>query len=112
MTHGLYLILNFDDCAVKYEELFDPELKEFYGNMLLSDVMWTPDIFFQHKTWFNHLKKREDIKLHYNFKFIVYSKFVIDNGLEEHDEINAIEKRFEKCFPMRNINVLILSYNK
>jgi hypothetical protein len=111
MIKGYYLVLNFDDCSVKYEELFDPEIKEFYGNMLLSPFLWTPNVFSQYRCFQNHVKNRTDLKLHPNFKFIVYSKFVIENGLQEHDLINVIEKRFEKCFPLKNVNVMILSFN-
>jgi hypothetical protein len=108
MTKGLYLILNFDDCSIKYEELFDPDIKELYGNTQLSPFMWTPSVFFQTKCWQAHLKKSE-MKLDKNFKFIVYSKYVIDTNLQEHDLINVIEKRFEKSFSLLNVNVLILS---
>jgi hypothetical protein len=108
MTKGKFLVLNFDDCAVKYEELFDPDLKELYGNMLLSPYMWTPHVFSQNKCWSNHLKNRIDLKLHNDFRFMLYSKFVIDAGLEEHDMVNVIEKRFEKCIPLKHMNFLIL----
>ena len=47
-----------------------------------------------------------------NFKFICYSKFLIDEKIPEHDLLNEIEKRFEKCFPLVNMNVLIFSTKK
>ena len=110
ITRGQFLILNFDDCAVKYDELFDPDIKEFYGKMMLSPFMWTPSLFSQPKCWQSHLStKQTEMKLDKNFKFIVYSKFLIDPEMQEHDMINEIEKRFEKCFSLLNINVIILS---
>jgi hypothetical protein len=109
VTKGLYLILNFDDCSVKYTELFDPDIKEFYGKMMLSPFMWTPSLFSQTKCWQSHLKNNNEFKLDKNFKFLVYSKFVIEPELQEHDLINVIEKRFEKCFSLLNVNVIILS---
>jgi hypothetical protein len=109
MTKGYALILNFDDCKVKYEELFDPDIKEFYGNMLLSPYMWTPSVFSQTKCWQSHLKNQSELKLDKNFKFAVYSKIVVDSTLLEHDLLNVLEKRFEKCFPLNNVNILILS---
>lgn len=113
ITKGAKLILNFDDCRTKYEELFDPDIKEFYGNMMLSPFMWTPNVFSQMKCWQSHLKKKPELKLDKNYKFIVYSKTVIDSNMQEHDLVNVIEKRFEKCFPLNNVNVLILSkFNK
>jgi hypothetical protein len=109
MTRGQYLVLNFDDCSVKYEELFDPDIKEFYGNGMLSPFMWTPNMFFQTTTWQSHLKQSTEKRLDKGFKFIAYSKFVIEIDLQEHDLINVIEKRFEKSFPLFNMNVIILS---
>lgn len=109
-TKGLFLVLNFDDCAVKYEELFDPDIKEFHGKMMLSPFIWTPSLFSQPKCWNSHLDTRTtDLKLDKNFKFLVYSKYVIDPDLQEHDLINVIEKRFEKSFSLLNINVIILN---
>lgn len=103
------MILNFDDCAIKYDDLFDPDIKEFYGNSMLSSFMWTPNLFSQQKCWQNHLSDKHDLKYEKNFKFVVYSKFVIDSNLQEHDLINVIEKRFEKSIPLKNMNILILS---
>ena len=30
IVSGKNLIINFDDCGVKYEELYDPDIKEYY----------------------------------------------------------------------------------
>ncbi len=113
LVKGHVLILNFDDCRIKYEELFDPDIKEFYGKMMLSQFMWTPEMFSQQNCWKSHmdLMGNHEIEhpLNKNFKFVVYSKFVIEPDLQEHDLINMIEKRFEKCFSLLNVNVLILS---
>jgi hypothetical protein len=110
MTRGLYLILNFDECAVKYDELFDPDIKEFYGKYLMSPFMWTPNLFTHPKCWQSHLNtKNTELKLDRNFRFLVYSKFIIEPDLLEHDLINEIEKRFEKCFSLLHVNVIIIS---
>jgi hypothetical protein len=110
LLEGLYLVLNFDDCSFKYEELFDPDIKEFYGKKMLSPFMWTP-IKFAENCWQSHLNyyKDSNCKLNKNFKFVVFSKFIIDPDMQEHDMINEIEKRFEKNFSLLNINVIILS---
>ncbi len=49
------------------------------------------------------------MKLDHNFKFVVYSKFVIDSDLPEHDLVNVIKKRFEKSLPLKSLNVIIVS---
>lgn len=112
MSQGLFLILNFDDCKEKYEYIYDPDIREFYGNMMLSPFMWNPSLFFQQKCSNAHLNNRPDLKLDKNFKLICYSKFLVDEKIQEHDLLNDIEKRFEKCFPLVNMNVIIYSEQK
>jgi len=76
---------------------------------MLSSFMWTPHIFSQPKCWYNHLGLNPDSRYDRYFKFVVYSKYIIDSNLQEHDLINVIEKRFEKSIPLTNMNILILS---
>ena len=112
MSQGLFLFLNFDDCKEKYEFTYDPDIREFYGNMMLSPFMWNPSLFFQPKCSNAHLNNRPDLKMDKNFKLICYSKFLVDEKIQEHDLLNDIEKRFEKCFPLVNMNVIIYSEQK
>ena len=112
MTRGLFLILNFDDCKEPYKFQYDADIREFYGNMMLCKYMWDPNLFFSPKCSSAHLNNRNDLKFDKNFKFICYSKFLIDENIQEHDLLNEIEKRFEKCFPLVNMNVLIYSTKK
>lgn len=110
MCKGLNLILNFDDCSTKYEELFDPDIEELYGKSMLSPYMWNPNIFSQEKYWHHHLSDKDDLKFDKHFKFIVYSKFVIQDAVKtDEDLLKIIEQRFAKSLPLININVLILS---
>ena len=104
--------MNFDDCKEKYEYTYDPDIREFYGNMMLSPFMWNPSLFFQPKCSNAHLNNRPDLKMDKNFKLICYSKFLVDEKIQEHDLLNDIEKRFEKCFPLVNMNVIIYSETK
>lgn len=109
MSKGQNMFLNFDDCSIKFEELFDPDIKEFYGNSMLSPFIWTPQIFSQEKCWHHHLSQNIDLKFDKNFKFIVYSKFVINENVKELDIVEVLKKRFGKSLPLFNINILILS---
>ena len=112
MTKGLFLIVNFDDLKEKYEYNYDPDIREFYGKMMLSQFMWNPSLFFTNKCSNAHLNRRSDLKMDKNFKFICYSKYIVDENMAEHDLINEIEKRFEKSFPLISINVVIYSAKK
>ena len=112
MTKGFFLILNFDDCKENYEYNFDPDIREFYGIMMLSPFMWNPELFIKDKCANAHLGNRDDLKIDKNFKFICYSKFVCEYANQDHDLLNFIEKRFEKSFPLVNMNVITYSKKK
>jgi len=103
------MFLNFDECSIKFEELFDPDIKEFYGNSMLSPFIWSPQVFFQEKCWHHHLSQNINLKLDKNFRFIVYSKFVIQEKTKEAELIDILKKRFDKSLPLTNINIIILS---
>jgi hypothetical protein len=105
---GLYLILNFDDCADEYNELSDPDIKEFYAPFGLSNFIFTPKNFLQKECIQSHFN-RPGFVFDRNFKFIIYSKFSIDSNVQEHDLINLIEKRFEKPLPLKKMNVIIVT---
>jgi hypothetical protein len=109
ISKGKNLFLNFDDCSIKYEELFDPDIKEFYGDLMLSPYIWAPQVFSQEKCWHQHLSQNTDIKYDKNFKFIAYSKFVIQENTKDQELIEILKKRFEKSLPLIYINIIILS---
>jgi hypothetical protein len=40
-------LLNLDDSAIKYEEMFDPDIKEFYGMNAIPPQIWEPQVLIQ-----------------------------------------------------------------
>ena len=40
-------MLNLDDSAIKYEEMFDPDIKEFYGMNAIPPQIWEPQVLIQ-----------------------------------------------------------------
>ena len=108
VTKGLYLALNFDDCSLNYDELFDPDIKEFYAPCGFSNFIFTPKDFMQKECYQSHFDKTGFV-FDKNFRFIIYSKFLIDFDVQEHDLINIIEKRFEKALPLKKLNVIIIN---
>jgi hypothetical protein len=39
---GAFLILNVDDSEMKFDELYDPDIKEYYGNGAFLPQLWNP----------------------------------------------------------------------
>lgn len=109
IVNGKSLIINFDDCGVKYEELYDPEIKEFYCPAVLSELMWKPQVFMLEKNWNHHMNDRNDIKLDHGYQFLIYSKFVVQQNVELEDLIDIIFKRFERSFPLNNCNLIVMA---
>ena len=108
VNKGLNFVLNFDDCAVKYEELFDPDIKEFYSRGSFSPVMFSPREFASPKFFQEHFKEK-NIVFDKHFKFLIYSKFVLDLTLSDVELVHALEKRFDKALPIRKICFVVLS---
>jgi hypothetical protein len=109
-TNGKLLILNFDDCQEVYNNLFNPSIKEIYGNYMFNPLMWTPKTFFEGENFLSHVHGNKDLKLNENFKFIVYSRFLIEDVNANEENIKQIvENNFGKDFPLQFVNCFILA---
>ena len=113
-SEGKILILNFDDCTEgNYDKLFNPSIKELYGNYMFTPKMWRPQNFKEGEHFLEHVHRNENIKLNGNFKFIVYSRFLIEDiNANEEQLVNVIKKYFEKDFPLKFMKIFILAEEK
>jgi hypothetical protein len=113
-VNGKLLILNFDDCSNgNYDKLFNPSIVELYGNYMFTPKMWRPQSFKEGNNFLEHTHGNEDIVLHPNFKFIVYSKFLIEDvNANEEQLVNIIEKQFGKDFPLKYMKIFVLAEQK
>jgi hypothetical protein len=113
-VNGKLLVLNFDDCSNgRYNKLFNPSIVELYGNYMFTPKMWRPQSFKEGNNFLEHTHGNEDIALNPNFKFIVYSKFLIED-VEANEEqlVNIIERQFGKDFPLKYMKVFVLAEQK
>ena len=113
-SEGKILILNFDDCTEgNYDKLFNPSIKELYGNYMFTPKMWRPQNFKEGEHFLEHVHRNENIKLNGNFKFIVYSRFLIEDiNANEEQLVDVIKKYFEKDFPLKFMKIFILAEEK
>ena len=113
-SEGKILILNFDDCTEgNYDKLFNPSIKELYGNYMFTSKMWRPQNFKEGEHFLEHVHRNENIKLNGNFKFIVYSRFLIEDiNANEEQLVDVIKKYFEKDFPLKFMKIFILAEEK
>ena len=113
-VNGKTLILNFDDCSEgSYDKLFDPSIVELYGNYMFTPKMWRPQTFKEGVNFLEHTHGNEEIKLNPNFKFVVYSRFLIeDSNANEEQLVNIIERHFGKDFPLKYMKIFVLAEEK
>jgi len=111
--NGKTLILNFDDCSDgSYDKLFDPVLLNYTG-IMFTPKMWRPQTFKEGDNFLEHTHGNEDIKLKTNFKFVVYTKFLIkDINVNEEQMVNIIERHFRKDFPLEYMKIFVLVEEK
>ena len=113
-VNGKTLILNFDDCSeASYDKLYDPSIVELYGNYMFTPKMWRPQTFKEGDNFLEHTHGNEEIKLNPNFKFVVYSRFLIeDTNANEEQLVNIIERHFGKDFPLKYMKIFVLAEEK
>ena len=113
-SNGKLLILNFDDCSEgNYDKLYNPSIAELYGNYMFTPKMWRPQNFREGEHFLEHVHRNENIKLHPNFKFIVYSRFLIEDiNANEEQLVDIIKRYFEKDFPLKYMKIFILAEEK
>ena len=133
---GAVLFLNLDD-NLSYDKLFDPDISNYYKKMQLSPLMFTPKDF-KNPDNFKKFTKQEKIKkdkqINPSFKFVIYSRFFIGDGLSTQEEevlgektnitledssadkkIKSIrlliESRFRFFFNLKDVKVILLKDN-
>ena len=113
-SNGKLLILNFDDCSEgNYDKLFNPSIVELYGNYMFTPKMWKPQSFREGEHFLEHVHRNINIKLSPDFKFIVYSRFLIeDTEANEEQLVNIIERYFGKDFPLKYMKIFVLAEEK
>ena len=112
--NGKLLILNFDDCSNGvYDKLFNPSIVELYGNYLFTPKMWRPQCFREGDNFLEHTHGNSEMKLHPNFKFIVYSKFLVEDvNANKEQLVDIIDKYFGRDFPLKYMKIFILAEEK
>ena len=111
---GKLLILNFDDCSEgNYDKLFNPSIVELYGNYMFTPKMWRPQNFKEGEHFLEHVHRNDKIKLHPNFKFIVYSRFLIEDiEADEEKLVDIIKRYFNKDFPLKFMKIFVFAQEK
>ena len=80
---------------------------------MFTPKMWRPQTFKEGDNFLEHTHGNEEIKLNPNFKFVVYSRFLIeDTNANEEQLVNVIERHFGKDFPLKYMKIFVLAEEK
>ncbi len=61
LCHGDILLLNLDDSPVPYEELFDPDIREFYGVRRVPPQIWRKQDMLRKEAWESYMGRMPDL---------------------------------------------------
>ena len=109
MTQGHIFAINIDDSDVNYPEVFDPDIRDFYDPshfpsfiMRLNELA-NPEI---------HSKILQDTEFEGqqysdNFQVFIWSKYKIDEKLDNEQVINKFKYRFGQILNLPKIDLIL-----
>lgn len=108
-TSGGVLVLNIDDSEVRYEELFDPDLHDILHVTSFPSLLFKPNEFKnKFEVWKAFRNTEETLRLDKSTKFIIWSKFRLDEMLDDQDVLAKFEKRFSKSLSLDSIDLILV----
>ena len=70
LTSGGCLLLNLDDSTVKYEELYYPDLQEFFHPTSFPAALFKPEMMKRDEVWSSFISP-EDLALNQDYLFVI-----------------------------------------
>mmetsp|Transcript_45 Transcript_45/g.47 ORF Transcript_45/g.47 Transcript_45/m.47 type:complete len:415 (-) Transcript_45:112-1356(-) len=108
LLNGDYLTLNIDDTSIRYDEVFDPDLREFYGQDTFPSLLWTPQEFASRGEAWNIMAQHDvTLKLNTSYQFIVWSKYRIDENNDDQGILEKFEQRFGRVLSLDHVNLVL-----
>lgn len=105
-VNGGCIFLNMDDSAVKYEELYYPDMQEFFHPASFPATLFRPDIMKKRETWKSFCGD-EEVEMSENYFFVLWSKIKFDENLEDQNIVTRFEKKFSKVFSLDSVDLIL-----
>jgi len=110
LTKNQLFVINIDDSKVPYEEIFDPDLREFYDAYAFPSQIF--DLHEMHKFEVNDKVVMESdyrtMRAGHEFNFAIWSKFRVGGDLESKKIIEKFERRFSSILPTTKLDLILL----
>lgn len=108
LTNAGTLFLNLDDSSVKYEELYYPDLQEFFNPKSFPANLFRPDVMKRKEVWASFCGD-EEAELNPGYQFVIWSKTKFDEALDDQDLLAKFEKKFSKVFCLDTVDLVFCS---
>ena len=108
LSNGGCLFMNLDDSNVKYEELYYPDLQEFFNPKSLPATLFKPNVMRRQEVW-NSFCGNSEVEMSEEYFFVLWSKTKFDEGLDDQDLLAKFEKKFKKVFSLDTIDLVFCS---
>jgi hypothetical protein len=105
LMDGGTLFLNIDDSNAKYEELYYPDLQEFFHPRSFPASLFRPDVMKRKEVWNTFLADQQG-EMAANYYFVIWSKTKFDESLDDQDLLAKFEKKFGKVFSLDTVDLV------
>jgi len=111
LVKGETFVVNIDDTTSAYDEIYDPDIREFYNADTLPSQLFKLSELNKAEVHERVLLETESrmLKLNKSYNLLIWSKFRIDSELEFKKLMEKFERRFSSILPMINLDMIIIT---
>ncbi|KAL4493592.1 hypothetical protein ABPG72_004085 [Tetrahymena utriculariae] len=113
LVKGETFVVNLDDSAsAQYDEIFYPDIREFYNSSSFPSQIWNIEYLNRHEVFEKIIADTENflkMVVSNDFTLAVWSKYKIDDSVDNKKIIEKIERRFSSIIPMIKIDLIMIT---
>ncbi|KRX01797.1 hypothetical protein PPERSA_00507 [Pseudocohnilembus persalinus] len=111
LMRGQTFIINVDESDVPYDEIYYPDIREFYKPTCLPQQIWELDELRKYPVFEKIIANTDNQFVHNvseNFNICVWTKYKLDEIMENKSIIEKIERRFSSLLPLIKLDFIML----
>lgn len=112
MVNGQIFVVNLDDTEQEYEEIFYPDLRDFYSQKAFPVQIWNIEELSKNVVFEKILLGSENnmkLTISKDFNIIAWTKYKIDQNVEPKMIIDKIERHFQSIIPIIKIDFIMFT---
>lgn len=110
MSKGDLFLVNFDDSDLIYEDVFDPDFREFYNESCLPQ-----HLFYAKELSIPEVQRRvmaetdcQNSQPQEKVSVVLWSKFKVEGSISDEKIEEKIQRRFQLALPLAQFDFIIL----